>query len=383
MLSSRIRDLRPSPVRAMLAASQRPDVISFAGGLPSAASFADVPLAAPEVQDLQYGPTEGEPELRALVARRLAGLGVPADPEHVLILSGSQQGIDLAAKLFIEPGARIALERPSYLAAIQAFRFFGAAFEPVAPEAPGAGWRAGDAPRMAYVIPTFGNPTGRCWSGAERAALARACVRSGVALFEDDPYRDLAYAPCDRRPVAADMEGGSWIHQGSVSKILAPGLRVGYLAASADLFPHLVALKQAADLHTCRIAQRIAARAFADPDFDARLARLAAGYRDARDRFEAALAANLRGLLEWRTPPGGLFVWARLSGGGDTSRLLEAASRQGVLFAPGEAFDFADDGPSDWLRLNFSCAGPEAADRGLAILARLIREGAALTDRAA
>ena len=157
-----------------------------------------------------------------------------------MILSGSQQGIDLVAKLFIDPGTPVAVEFPTYLAALQVFRFYGAQFVDVHAE------DAKEA-RLAYVIPTFSNPTGSCATSAERDALARTCLETGTTLFEDDPYRELAYDPRDRQPIAARMAGGSWVYQGSFSKTFAPGLRLGFLAASDDLFAPLVMLKQEAD----------------------------------------------------------------------------------------------------------------------------------------
>src|SRR5690606_19692452 len=168
---------------------------------------------------------------------------------------------------------------------------------------------------LAYVTPTFQNPTGACWTAEERLALARACKTNDVVLFEDDPYRDLVYEPCERRPVCADMSGGSWIYQGSFSKTVAPGLRLGFLAASADLFPLLVRLKQAADLHTNRLSQWMVLRHLEDPDHEPRLARVAAMYRAKRDAFDAALTRRLGDTASWTSPPGGLFFWVTLANG--------------------------------------------------------------------
>jgi 2-aminoadipate transaminase len=207
--------------------------------------------------------------------------------------------------------------------------------------------------------------------------LAEACDDTGVTLFEDDPYRDLAYDPCDRGPIAARLKRASWIYQGSFSKTLAPGLRLGFLAASEDLFPHLVNLKQAADLHACRISQWCALQALTDPGRAQRLSRLVARYRHRRDAFAAALDRHLGGLADWDIPPGGLFFWAMLGSGEDTAALLERAKREGVLFTPGRYFLASGQGPSAAMRLNFSHAEEASADRGLAILADLLREQAA------
>ncbi len=380
MLSRRIADLAGSPVRAMLETAQRPEVISFAGGLPAPDSFADLDLPAPPLEVLQYGPTEGEPALRARIAQDLAELGLDAPPERILILSGSQQGIDLAAKLFVDRATPVAVEAPAYLAALQVFRFFGGALQSLDRADPAAAWsQAESRPVLSYVTPTFQNPSGHCWSADERDALAQACDAAEVALFEDDPYRDLAYDACERGPICARLQRASWIYQGSFSKTVAPGLRIGYLAASADLFPHLINLKQAADLHTNRLSQWYALRYLEDPSRAQRLNRLVNRYRRRRDLFAAAMDRHLGGLADWEVPAGGLFFWATLKSGADTGELLRRARERNVLFTPGEHF-FADKPtPSASMRLNFSHADEDAAERGLAILGELLSQSAGQT----
>ncbi len=360
-LAERIAGLTGSPVREMLAVSQRPDMISFAGGLPAPETFAEVDLSGMPRDLLQYGPSEGELALRARIAEELAGLGLDCGADRVLVLSGSQQGIDLAAKLAVEPGTAVAVESPAYLAALQVFRLFGARLQPLEWSVP---------PALAYVTPTFQNPTGRCWSAAERAALAAACDRDEVILFEDDPYRDLAYDPCERRPVASLLERASWIYQGSFSKTLAPGLRLGFMAASEDLFAHLARLKQAADLHANRISQWIALRHLEDPGRQGRMERIVTHYRDRRDRFAEALERHLGNKASWTAPAGGLFFWVELDA--DPDALLERALERGVLFTPGRHF-VADASPCRAIRLNFSLETPERAERGLEILGELLR----------
>ncbi|WP_426044108.1 PLP-dependent aminotransferase family protein [Caulobacter sp. DWR3-1-2] len=372
-LSMRKADLHASPVREMLSVAQRPGVISFAGGLPSPETFAGLDLPPPPQALLQYGPTEGEPDLRGEIAKELTALGIDAPAERILVLSGSQQGIDLVAKLVVDPGVGVAVESPAYLAALQVFRFFGARFEILDRAAPAAGWDEA-APALAYVTPTFQNPTGQCWTTAERLAMARACDAHDVILFEDDPYRDLAYEPCDRRPVSADLKSASWIYQGSFSKTVAPGLRLGFLTASEDLFPYLVRLKQAADLHTNRLSQWMVLQYLTDPDREARMARVVDLYRRKRDVFAEALTRHLGDRAAWTTPPGGLFFWLTLADGVDTEALLKRALERNVLFTPGSHF-LAQGGASSTLRLNFSLAAPEAAERGLKVLGALLREG--------
>jgi DNA-binding transcriptional MocR family regulator len=371
-LSLRAADIKPSPVRDMLNVSQRPGMISFAGGLPAPETFAGLDLPPPPRDLLQYGPTEGEPALRERIAADLAALGLDTDADRILLLSGSQQGIDLTAKLTVDAGTPLAVESPAYLAALQVFRFYGAAFQVIDRADPAKGW-AKAPPALAYVIPTFQNPTGQCWSHAERQAMADACLAHDVILFEDDPYRDLVYEPSDRTPACAGMKGGSWIYQGSFSKTVAPGLRLGYLTASPDLFPYLVQLKQAADLHTNRLSQWMVLQYLNDPGRAERMDQVAALYRRKRDVFADALTRHLGNMASWSLPPGGLFFWLTLTDGVDVEALLTKAVARGVLFTPGSHF-LAEGGASPTIRLNFSLAEPEAAERGLAVLAALLRE---------
>lgn len=363
MLSQRVAALRPSPIREILAVADRPGTVSFAGGLPAPETLPTSSVGT-DPRAMQYGPSEGDPALREVVSRNLRDLGIDAPPERVLILSGSQQGIDLVAKLFVDHGIPVAVENPTYLAALQVFRFYGAAFTDLT-------WTGTPAAPLAYVVPTFANPTGHCATTVERDDLARACLDGGVTLFEDDPYRDLAYGPCDRTPVAARMHGGSWIYQGSFSKTFAPGLRLGFLAASEDLFPRLVMLKQAVDLHSSSLSQRIVLDAITADTWPARLADLAAFYRRRRNHFDAALHRHFDGHATWHTPDGGLFFWLHLTRPVDTRTLLTDAIDRGVAFMPGEEF-YARSPRLGTVRLNFGHADADETERGLRILADLL-----------
>lgn len=372
-LSQRVNNLHASPIREILATIDRPGMISFAGGLPSPESFPALDLGRVPPQWLQYGPTEGEPALRERIAGELAALGLSCTPEQVLILSGSQQGIDLVAKLFIDPGTLVAVESPTYLAALQVFRFQGARFATITAGQANPWPPSAPRPAFAYVIPTFQNPTGRCYTAAERNSFARACDDQGVVVFEDDPYRDLAYDACNRTPLCARLKKAPWIYQGSFSKNLAPGLRLGYLAASAELMPHLIRLKQAADLHSNRISQWIVLQQLSDPARQERLVRIVAGYRRKRDAFAQSLERHFGDLASWETPAGGLFFWLTLKRTVDTRTLLPMALERGVAFMPGEHFHPDMENGHGTLRLNFSHASAAEAERGLAILAELLR----------
>lgn len=371
--SNRVADLHPSPIRDMLSVIDRPGMISFAGGLPAVESFPRLNPGAAPTACLQYGASEGDGFLREQVASELRALGLDCATEQVLILSGSQQGLDLVAKLFIDAGTEVAVESPTYLAALQVFRFFGASFLQFSASQPQGIASSERKPAFAYAIPTFQNPSGHCYSRTERAALAAACDESGIPLFEDDPYRDLTYDVCERTPVSSLLRRAPWIYQGSFSKSLAPGLRLGYLAASPELLPYLVRLKQAADLHSNRLSQWLVGEQLSSPLRQDRLAAVVAGYRKKRDAFNAALHRHFSGIADWENPPGGLFFWLKLRHPVDTRTLLAEAIRRSVIFMPGENFYVHGDDGLGTLRLNFSLATEEMSDVGLARLAELFR----------
>ena len=376
-LSKRRTDLHASPIREILAVLDQPGMISFAGGLPSPDSFAMCDLRGLPAELLQYGPSEGEAPLRRQIASDMQAVGLPCMPSQVLVLSGSQQGIDLVAKLFIDPGSLVALESPTYLAALQVFRFFGARFTGLdSLQDPAA--KPNRIPVLAYAIPTFQNPSGHCMTAAERDALAQACDQTGTVLFEDDPYRDLVYEACERRPVCARLKSASWVYQGSFSKTLAPGLRLGYMVASPDLMPYLTRLKQAADLHSNRVSQWWVLRQLQDTAHAARLQTLAQAYRAKRDAFARCLDVHFRDLATWQIPQGGLFFWLTLRRAIDTRMLLPLALQHKVAFMPGETFMPHATTGTGQLRLNFSHASAEQTQAGLARLAELVR--AALVD---
>ena len=363
--ANRIARLRPSLVREILKAAVDPDMISLAGGLPAPET-----LGVPEVPRSgwqQYGATEGEDALRGEVARLLASRGLECPAERVLLTAGSQQGLDLAAKLLVDEGAPVACESPTYLAALQVFRLFGAdlrgvpsGMEGPSPEGVAAAF-AGAAPRLFYAMPLIANPTGGLWKAEPRQELAKLCIEKGTVLLEDDPYRETsvgAHPP----PLAASMEGGSWIHMGSFSKSLLPGIRLGFLAASEDLFPHLVRLKQASDLHSSRLSQAIALADLRDPRRGGRIARLQEIYAERRLAFADSLRQELP-MARWCEPTGGMFFWARLPGV-DTMALLGPCMEAGVAFLPG-CECLPQGGRSEFLRLNFTACDPDRAREGL------------------
>ncbi|MBA1272842.1 aminotransferase-like domain-containing protein [Stutzerimonas azotifigens] len=379
-LSKRVDRLKSSLIREILAAAQRPEVMSFAGGLPAEAMLPKVDWAQMPAGIGQYGMSEGEPALREAIAAEARALGVPCEASQVLIVSGSQQTLDLASKLFIDPGTQVLLEAPTYLAALQAFQFFGADCIAVAQESDGPELEAlrqaleQSAPAFAYLIPTFQNPSAVRYSEAKREAVAALLDEFGVTLIEDEPYRELVFDEGSARPIVSRLRKASWIYTGTVSKTLLPGLRVGYLIASPDLFPYLLRLKQSADLHTNRIGQWQALQWLGSEQYRAHLAELRDFYRIRRDAMQAALLEHFADLADWEIPQGGLFFWLTLKQPIDTRTLLDAALQRNVAFMPGEAFFVDPDRHPGHLRLNFSHVGPDRLGEGLRRLAAVMRE---------
>ncbi|PWU30368.1 GntR family transcriptional regulator [Pseudomonas sp. RW407] len=381
--SERIARLKSSLIREILAAAQRPEVMSFAGGLPAEPMLPKVDWADMPASMGQYGMSEGEPALREAIAAEARALGVPCEASQVLIVSGSQQTLDLASKLFIDPGTEVLLEAPTYLAALQAFQLFGAdcVTVPLGAEGPDvAALRQRlerHKPAFAYLIPTFQNPSGVRYSEERRDEVAALLDEFGVTLIEDEPYRELVFDAGSATPLVSRLKKASWIYTGTVSKTLLPGLRVGFLIATPDLFPHLLRLKQSADLHTNRIGQWQALQWFGSEAYRGHLAELRDFYRIRRDAMQAQLEEHFADLAEWNVPQGGLFFWLTLKQPVDTRGLLDKALQQNVAFMPGEPFFTDPDANPGHLRLNFSHVAPERLGEGLRRLAAVIREAQA------
>jgi 2-aminoadipate transaminase len=386
ILARRATRMNPSVIREILKVTEQPGIISFAGGLPSPTTFpvAEFEAASAQVlqQDgaaaLQYAASEGYAPLREHVA---ASLPWAVDPAQVLITTGSQQGLDLVAKVLVDPGSRILVETPTYLGALQAF----APMEPdvvgVASDQHGVliddlAAKAQDA-RFLYVLPNFQNPTGRTMDEARRVALVETAKRTGLPLIEDNPYGELWFNQAPPAPLAARHPQGT-IYLGSFSKVLAPGLRLGFLVAPPALYPKLLQCKQAADLHSPSFNQRMAWRVMQGDFLQRHVPRIRSLYRSQRDAMLAALTREMAGLgLEWNSPDGGMFLWARLPRGLSALDLLPKAVARGVAFVPGSAFFAAEGNDPEalrTLRLSFVTATGEQIDRGVAALAQAIRE---------
>jgi 2-aminoadipate transaminase len=385
-LSTRAAAVPPSAVREILKVAERPDVLSFAGGLPAPELFPVQAIAEAHARvlaeagpaALQYSTTEGYGPLREWIVARLRAKGVTTTVEQTIITSGSQQGIDLCARVLLDPGARVAVESPSYLAALQVFRGYGAECVAVAGDADGM--RVDElerihtaAPlRLIYLVPNFLNPTGATLSAARRLALVEFAQRRGVGVLEDDPYGELRYAGAALPPLQALDEQGVVVRLGSFSKTLAPGLRLAGATGPAEVIRAMTVAKQAADLHTATLAQRAAAAFFERFDYDAHLATLRAVYGARLEAMQAALARHLPPGSRWTRPEGGLFVWVELPGGLDADALFPLALAQKVAFVPGRSFYASDPHPGA-MRLNFSNRPPELIEEGMARLGRVVR----------
>ncbi|TDC73414.1 PLP-dependent aminotransferase family protein [Streptomyces hainanensis] len=386
-LAGRVAAVGASPVREILALTARPEVISFAGGLPAPELFDDAAiraaydrvLAEAPRKVLQYATTEGDPALRAAVAGRLGRRGLPTEPDDLLITAGSQQALAILATALLEPGDVVLVEDPTYLAALQCFGFAGARVLPVPCDADGVDPAAlerlivAERPKLLYLIPTFHNPTGRTMPAKQRRAVADSAARHGIWLVEDDPYGELRFEgePAPWLASFPDVEDRA-VLLGSFSKIMAPGMRLGWLRAPAALRRACVIAKQAADLHSSTVDQAAAARYLADSDLDAHLARVRAAYRERRDALLAGLPAALPAGSTWNRPTGGMFVWARLPAGHDATALLRTAIDHDVAYVPGAPF-YAGPADPTTLRLSFTTHTPDEIAEGLRRLGRALR----------
>jgi 2-aminoadipate transaminase len=386
-MAARAQKMNPSVIREILKVTEKPGIISFAGGLPSPKTF---PIAAfaeactkvlreDGQAALQYAASEGFAPLREMVA---AMLPWDVDPAQVLITTGSQQGLDLVAKILLDAGSRVLVETPTYLGALQAFTPMEPDIISVACDDEGvdladlAGKASGA--RFFYVLPNFQNPTGRTMSEARRAALSEQAARLGIPIVEDNPYGDLWFDTPPPLPLTARNPEGC-VYLGSFSKVLAPGLRLGFLVAPKALYPKLLQAKQAADLHSPGFNQRMVAEVMKDGFLARHVPTIRALYKSQRDAMLAALAREMPDDVHWNKPAGGMFLWARLPEGMNAVALLPRAVEKNVAFVPGAAF-YADQPDERSLRLSFVTASVQQINTGVAALAAAIRESRALVN---
>jgi 2-aminoadipate transaminase len=386
--SERALKLTSSAIREILKVTSQPDVISFAGGLPAPSGFPvevvrqafDKVLVSNGQAALQYSTTEGYAPLRAWIADDLNRGGANITPEQILIVSGSQQALDLLGKVLIDDGSKVMVETPSYLGALQSFSLFQPRFESVASDEGGLVPEAltpanTQGARLLYTLPNFQNPTGRTLSRERRQDLVEQAARLNLLVVEDDPYGELRYAgePLPTLLSLGGACGANVVRMGSFSKVLAPGLRLGYIAASRQLIDKLVQAKQATDLHTSTLTQMAAYEVIKDGFLTQHLPTVRELYRRQCGYMLDALKREFPSAATWTQPEGGMFIWVTLPEGIDTSLLLKQAIQERVAFVPGLPFYANTPAPLNTMRLSFVTVPEEKIRSGVATLARLIK----------
>ncbi len=383
--ANRMSRIRVSTIREILKVAERPEVISFAGGLPAPETFPVEAFAEAHARvfaeegaaAMQYSTTEGWRPLREWIATRMLGRGIDATADRILITHGSQQGIDLVAKIFLDRDDQVIVENPSYLAALQAFSAHEVSF--IAIESDDEGMRVDHVeealrhsqPKMIYLVSDFHNPKGTTLSQERRERLITLSRRYCVPIVEDDPYYETRFAGEFPRPLAAMDEGGLVIHLSTFSKTLSPGMRLGWVVAADEVIHALVIAKQASDLHSSTIGQRAVARLLTDFDYEGHISKIRTIYSERCHSMLNALEEHFPRGSKWTRPEGGMFIWVQLPEGVDAERLLEEAIRRNVAFVPGAPF-FAADPRRNFMRLNFSNSKPEMIHEGIGRIGLLL-----------
>jgi len=382
-----------SEIRELLKVVDQPGVLSFAGGIPDPALFpveeakaAYAAVLGAPTNGLQYSVSEGYLPLRQWIARHMGSLGVPCDADNIIVTCGSQQGLEFLGRLLLSPGDTALVAAPTYLGAPQAFSGSEPRYDELRPEdgnrTPAsyadAARSAGGEVKLAYVVPDFANPTGETLSLAARVRLLDLAGEQDIPIIEDAAYAMLRFGGRPVPPILAleverrgSVEKARAVYCGTFSKVLSPGLRVGWIVAPKVLIRRLVLIKQASDLNSATINQMVMLR-LAETAFDRQVARARTHYRSRRDWLLAALQRHMPAGVSWTHPQGGLFVWVTLPEGIDAAALLQRSLKEaGVAFVPGGAF-FHDGRGRNTLRLSYSLPGEADIDRGIARLARLI-----------
>ncbi|MFN8427278.1 MAG: PLP-dependent aminotransferase family protein [Anaerolineales bacterium] len=392
----RTQQMSSSVIRELLKLTEQPDIISFAGGLPAPEVFpveqfreaCNYVMDHFGPQSLQYSTTEGYRPLREMIARHISRFSSEVGADNILITSGSQQALDFVGRLFVNRGDYIVVESPTYLGALQAWNAYGAQYIPVRADEHGmivdeleAALRVG--PKFIYVLPNFQNPSGSTLSLERRKQLVKIADKYGVPIIEDDPYGQLRYEG-EHIPsiVALDSEyrgsngghySGNVIYLSTFSKLLAPGLRLGWVIAPVEVIQKLVMSKQAADLHTSSINQYVAHEVAKGGFLDEHVKVIRATYKERRDVMIEMMEEMFPAGVSWRKPKGGMFLWSVLPEGMDSAEVLKRAIEKKVAFVPGEAFH-PTGGGKNTLRLNFSYSSPQTIREGITRLETTLKE---------
>lgn len=386
--SQRATALTSSAIREILKITARPDVISFAGGLPSPQGFPtdklhkafDYVLKNNSQVALQYGPTEGYQPLREWVAKDLSTDDVEISPNQILIVSGSQQALDMLGKLFIDTDSKVLIEAPSYLGAIQSFdqyqpKYIGVPSDDKGLNPEGLTDDVVEGARFIYVLPNFQNPTGLTLGLDRREELVKRCAQAKLPIIEDDPYGELRYAGSSQPSLLhlGSKAGATVIRLGSFSKVLAPGLRIGYVVAPEAVISKLAQIKQATDLHTASLTQMAVYEAVKDGFLTDHLPIVQDLYQKQCDYMLDAMEKDFPKTATWTKPEGGMFIWVTLPQHIDSTKLLEKAVEKGVAFVPGAPFYAGCQPLSNTLRLSFVTVSEAKIRQGISVLAELIK----------
>ncbi len=396
-LSSRMEFAKPSFVREILKVANRKDIISFAGGLPDPSLFdvegiktaTELALSTHSSAALQYGPTDGYIGFKQQIERVMANRGVHGlNLDQMLVTTGSQQGIDLVSKIMLDPDDVVLVERPAYLAAVQVFELYQAQLHGIEQDADGIQIedleraileckQAGKRPKFIYTVATFGNPSGATLSLERRKKLLEIATREQILIVEDDPYSELRFAGESVPPIYAltnEVPGSSEqiIYMSTLSKFVAPGLRLGWMLAPAGLIQPLTIVKQAADLHSSSFAQYVAAAYLETGRLETQLPKIRSTYGAKGNAMMEAIAKTFpSGMLEFNAPSGGMFIWVKMAEGVDTMSMVQKAVENGIIFVPGAGF-FPDAKRSNYLRLSFATPSVEQIQEGMKRLARAV-----------
>jgi len=390
IFSNRIKALQPSAIREILKMPKDPDAISLAAGNPSPLTFPANELSgiaagifANEYQNaLQYGITEGYDPLREAVRERFSSkYSIGRDYDDYIIVSGGQQGIELSAKVLVNEDETVLCESPSFIGALNAFRSYKINLVGIPVDAEGMDIDALEnalkrepGVRLIYTIPTFHNPCGSTMSLERRKRLLELAKKYDVIILEDSPYFELRYSGEDLPTLKSMDTEGRVIYVGSFSKVIAPGIRIGFVCAHKDIISKITVAKQVSDVHTNLFFQILVAKYLQTGNIDAHIEECRALYRQKRDRMLAAMDKHMKGKAEWNVPDGGLFIWAELPEGYDGLELCRRLKERKIACVPGNAFSVDESEISRGFRLNFSLPSDEQIDRGVAIIGEVLSE---------
>ncbi|OHD79754.1 MAG: aspartate aminotransferase [Spirochaetes bacterium RIFOXYB1_FULL_32_8] len=385
MIAKRMTNIPKSFIREILKVASNPDIISFAGGLPNPGLFPvqEIQEASNKVfssdgtSALQYSTTEGYLALREYISARYKEKeNLDISPDEILITNGSQQGLDLLGKVLIDDNDGVIIEKPGYLGAIQAFSMYNPEFYPVSLENDGVDMKElttiieNNAVKLFYGIPNFQNPSGVTYSTEKREQIAQLLDKRNVLFIEDNPYGELRFMGGTKKSIKSYLPDSVLL--GSFSKIVSPSLRLGWIAAPQTILEKCIIAKQASDLHTNYLSQRILYQYLTDNNLDNHISKITATYKMQRDIMVQSINTFFPGNIEYTKPEGGMFLWITLPNGMSAMKLFERAIEKGVAFVPGKPF-YVNDNSDTTLRLNFSNVTGENIQKGIEIMSKIIR----------